>query len=153
MNMSNIDIALDEARRKLDFQAQQIDGLDTKSGIILGADGVLIALFIPIISTHSNLINEILVKIALIPIFISLVLSLVSLSNIKFNNPPNLNRLWSHYVPLEDSSETKLEITKAMISAVSENEKPIKVKSNLWRYSYISLSISIGMLLVLAFIL
>ncbi len=34
--LPSIDIVLDEARRTLDFQFKQLDGLDTKSGIMLG---------------------------------------------------------------------------------------------------------------------
>ena len=35
----SIDIVLDEVRRKLDFQFGQIDGFNTKSGIVLGFAG------------------------------------------------------------------------------------------------------------------
>ena len=64
--LPSIDIVLDEARRKLDFQFEQLDGLNTKSGILLGVAGVIFTLLITsVLDKSSSVYNLILAKIAI----------------------------------------------------------------------------------------
>ena len=145
--LPSIDIVLDEVRRKLDFQFEQIDSLDTKSGILLGITGVLMALLMTNIITQPNLPNLILVKVALIPIFVSLLLSFISIATRKWDKPPQLDRLRSYYIN-QGEDETKLKIIDIVMDAISKNKKPIEEKICLWKWSYSVLALGIGLLAV-----
>jgi hypothetical protein len=145
--LPSIDIVLDEARRKLAFQFKQIDSLDTKSGIVLGINGVLMALLIPSIIGQSDLPNLILVKVALIPIFVSLIIAFISIATRRWDSPPQLERLRSYYIN-QDANDTKLKIIDIMMDAVRKNEKPIEEKICLWRWSYSVLAFGLGLLAV-----
>jgi hypothetical protein len=145
--LPSIDIVLDEVRRKLDFQFEQIDSLDTKSGIILGINGVLMALLITSIVAYPNLPNLVLVKVALAPIFASLLISFISIATRKWDKPPQLDRLRSYYIN-QDANETKLKIVDIVMDAINKNEKPIDEKICLWRWSYSVLAFGLGLLAV-----
>lgn len=69
--LPSIDIVLDEVRRKLDFQFEQLDGIRMKSGIVLGVAGVIFTLLVTnLLGQPSTITNLFLAKIALIPIFL-----------------------------------------------------------------------------------
>jgi len=138
----SIDIVLDEARRKLDFQFQQLDGLDTKSGTLLGINGVLMALLITGVIEYSHQPNIILVKLALAPIFISFILSLISIITRNWDNPPKLKYLRSKYID-KNAVETKLSIIDIFIEAVENNTGRIQFKISLWRLSYVTLALGV----------
>jgi hypothetical protein len=98
-SMPSVEIVLEETRRRLDFQFEQLDSLNTKSGIVLGVAGVIFTLLVTSLLDKTNTVaNLILAKIALIPIFASLVVSFVPMYIIKWSRPPNLERLRSHYL-------------------------------------------------------
>lgn len=144
--LPSVDIVLDEARRKADFQFQQIDGLDTKSGIVLGINGVILALLVADLIEYPNQPHIILIEIVLIPILISLVLSFLSIATIKLFAPPKLDTLRSDYIN-KPANETKLKIIDILSEAISQNAKRIQVKTRLFNFSYIVLAFGIGLLL------
>lgn len=145
---TSINIVLDEVRRKLDFQFEQLDGLDTKSGIVLGVAGVIFTLLVTSMLEQSNITdNTILAKIALAPIFVSLVLSFVPLYIRKWNRPPNIERLRSYYI-VENSEETKLKIIDISMQAIRDNDKLLMRIIRLIKFSYIFLLIGLALLAI-----
>jgi len=146
--LPSIDIVLDEARRRLDFQFEQLDGLSTKSGILLGVAGVIFTLLVTNFLDKSNTIdNLILAKIALVPIFASLVMSFVPIYIIKWNRPPNLDRLRDYYI-VKDPEHSKLNVIDECLKAVEKNQKLLDKLFRLIKYSYILLLIGLVLLAV-----
>lgn len=146
--LPSIDVVLDEARRTIDFQFEQLDGLDTKSGIVLGIAGVILALLVTSLLEQSNtMANSLLVKVALVPIFLSLILSFISICVRKWDKPPQLERLRSHYIT-QPADETKLRIIDISVNAMEKNDKRIKVRVRLLKSSYFVLAIGLGLLAV-----
>jgi uncharacterized protein YacL len=130
---------LDETRRRLDFQFEQLDGLSNKAGIVLGVAGVIFTLLVTklldIFSSTSTLSNLSLAKIALIPIFISLILAFVAIYILKWNRPPNVNRLRDYYI-VKDAGETKLNVIDKCLEGVDINQKLIDKLFRLVKWSY-----------------
>ena len=144
----SIDIVLDETRRTLDSQFQQIDSLDTKSGIVLGIAGVVLTLLITsMFGQTSNIIHSWLIRLALIPIILSLFMSFVSISIRRWKRPPDLERLWSHYKS-QAAEETKLELIKVSKKSVEDNEKNIVQKGRFLKTSYFVLAAGLVILVV-----
>lgn len=146
--LPSIDVVLDEVRRKLDFQFEQIDGVSTKSGIVLGVAGVIFTLLVTnLLSQSSTISNLFLAKIALIPIFVSLVLSFVPIYIIKWDRPPNLNRLRDYYI-VKNIENTKLNVVDKCLEAVDNNQKLISKLFCLIKCSYILLLIGLALLAI-----
>lgn len=146
--LPSIDIVLDEVRRTLDFQFEQLDGLDTKSGIVLGIAGVILALLVTsLLGQSSSVVNSSLVKVALAAIILSLILSFVTIYIRKYNRPPNLERLRSYYISL-DAEETKRNIIDISMDAIQKNEELIHRRVCLVKCSYFILGIGLGLLAV-----
>ncbi len=146
--LPSIDIVLDEVRRKLDFQFEQLDGLSTKSGIALGVAGVIFTLLVTnLLNQSSTIPNLYLAKTALIPIFISLVLSFVPIYIIKWHRPPNLNRLRDYYI-VKKMESTKLNVIDKCLEGVDINQKLIDRLFYLIKCSYILLLIGLALLAV-----
>ena len=146
--LPSIDIVLDEVRRRLDFQFEQLDGLGTKSSIVLGIAGVIFTLLVTNLLGQSNsATNLTLAKIALVPIFISIVLSFVPIYIRKFKRPPNLERLRFHYI-VKDTKETKLKIIDICRKAVKDNEKLLKTIVGLIKCSYVHLVVGFVILAI-----
>jgi len=146
--LPSTDIVLDEVRRTIDFQFEQIDGLDTKSGIVLGIAGVILTLLVTSMLGQSNAIaNSLLVKVALVPMLLSLILSFISISVRKWDKPPQLERLRSHYIT-QPADETKLKIIDISMDAIENNDKRIKTRVCLLKSSYFILAIGLGLLAV-----
>lgn len=146
--LPSIDIVLDEVRRKLDFQFEQLDGLGTKSGIVLGIAGVIFTLLVTNLLGQSNTaINLTLAKIALVPIFISIVLSFVPIYIIKWDRPPNLNRLREYYI-VKDTENTKLNVIDKCLEAVDKNQKLIDNLFLVIKFSHFLLLLGLVLLAV-----
>lgn len=144
----SIDIVLDEARRKLDSQIGQLYALDTKSGIILGIAGVILTLLVTtLLGKQDTAVNSSLIKSALAPIFVSLILSFISITIRTYARPPKLERLRSRYIS-KDTKETKKFLIAALLNGVNNNEKLIGTRMRLVKYSYVALAIGVGILVV-----
>ncbi len=143
--LPSINIVLDEVRRRLDFQFEQLDGLNTKSGIVLGVAGVIFTLLVTnLLDKSSTVDNLILAKIALVPIFASLVISFVPIYIINWDRPPNVERLRSHYI-VEDFENTQLNIIDKCLEAIENNEKLLKKLVRLIKCSYFLLLIGLAL--------
>ena len=148
IELPSIGIVLEEARRRLDFQFDQLDGLSTKSGIVLGVAGVIFTLLVMSLLGESSIeANLVLAKVALIPIFASLVVSFVPIYIIKWHRPPNVERLREHYI-VEDVETTQLNIIDKCLEAIENNEKLLKNLARLIKCSYFLLLIGLASLAV-----
>ena len=146
--LPSIDIVLDEVRRTLDFQFEQLDGMDTKSGIVLGIAGVVLTLLVTsLLGLSDAAANSLLVKVALAPILLSLILSFILISVRKWDKPPQLERLRSHYIA-EPADETKLKVIDISMEAIEKNDKRIKTRVRLLKSSYFILAVGLGLLAV-----
>ena len=146
--LPSIDIVLDETRRSLDFQFDQLDGLVTKSGIVLGVAGIIFTLLVTHLLDQSGTTpNPYLSRTALILIFESLLLSFVPIYIIKWHRPPNLNRLRDYYI-VKDVGTTKLNVIDKCLEAVDSNRKLIDKLIRLIKCSYIILLIGLILLAV-----
>lgn len=145
--LPSIDIVLDEVRRTLDFQFEILDGLVTKSGIVLGISGVILALLVTSLIEQSGLANLLLVKVAFVPFLLSMIISFISISIGKWDKPPHLKRLRSHYIS-EPANETKLKIIDIVRDAIEKNDDGIKMRIRLWKSSYFILVIGLALLTV-----
>ena len=142
----SLDICLEEARRNVDFQMNQIDGLDSKSGIFLGIAGVIFTLLITsLIQTNSSqtiLPHSIFIKIALIPILLSIIAAFIALLLHNYSRPPKLEELWNRYLHSE-SERTKKDVATKIVAAVKENDNAINQKALWIKTSYFALGVGI----------
>ncbi|MGD0794704.1 MAG: hypothetical protein ABR958_03810 [Dehalococcoidales bacterium] len=146
--LPSIDIVLDEARRRLDFQFEQLDGLNNKSGILLGVAGVIFTLLVTNLLDKSHTAdNLVLAKTALVPIFVSLVMSFVPMYIITWDRPPNLDRLRDYYI-VQDTEHSKLNVIDECLRAVDKNQKLLDKLFRLIKYSYILLLIGLALLAI-----
>jgi len=147
----SIDIVLDEARRALDFQFKQLDGLDTKSGMMLGIAGVVITLLVSTLIGMPDLNNSLLVKIigAIIGVTlsISLILSYVNLRIGKWNKPPEIDTLIKDYAS-KDLHTTKCKIVGTIQEAIQKNDKLLEERFFLYKRSYTVLFIGLVMVII-----
>lgn len=138
-DLPSIDIVLNEARRALDFQFEQLNSLDTKSGIVLGTVGVIITLFasalinMPVLSDSCAII--IVVVTISIMLFTSLLLSYINLRISKWHKPPDLEVLIKEYAS-KDPYKTKCKIIGTMNKAIKENEELRQRRIYLYKWSY-----------------
>ena len=137
--LPSIDIVLDETRRTLDFQFEQLDGLDTKSGVILGIAGVVITLLITALVEKPDFFGEvwlkILVALVVIVLFVSLFLSYRNIRISKWSKPPEIMTLRTDYI-VKDIQETKLKTMDTMLTAIKENDKILDRRIYLFKCSY-----------------
>ena len=135
----SIDIVLDEARRTLDFQFEQLDALDIKSGILLGIAGVVITVLVSAAigmpDLRDSLIAKIMVSFIAVTLFISLILSYLNLRIGKWHKPPELKVLIKDYVS-KDSHTTKCKLICTIQQAVEENEELVTRRFFLYSRSY-----------------
>lgn len=154
--LPSIDIVLDEARRTLDFQFEQHEGLDTKSGIILGIAGVIISLLvtasIAIPDLTGSLFAKIMVGIIGVTLSISLILSYRTLRIEKWNKPPEIDTLIRDYLS-KDSHDTKCKIIGTIQKAVKENDELLKKRLYFYKRSYNILFAGLAVVIISVIIL
>ena len=132
------------------IQFEQIDGLDTKSGIVLGIAGVILALLVTTLLGRQDAVTNsspILIKVALAPISISLILSFLAISLTKFAGPIKLERLRDYYMH-EDAEKTKKNLIDGYLRAINKNKTLIGKKIRLAQWSHVILAIGLGVLVV-----
>jgi hypothetical protein len=149
--LPSIDVVLEEARRTLDFQFEQLDALDTKSGILLGIAGVVITLLVSASIGKPDLMDSLIAKIVgtfiAVTLFISLILSYWNLRIGKYHKPPELGVLIKDYLS-KDSRTTKYKLIGTMQGAVEENEKLLQRRFFLYERSYNILFAGLALLTV-----
>lgn len=146
--LPGIDIVLDEARRKLDFQFERLNRLNTKSSMLLGIAAVILTLLVTtLLGKQDTVGNSLLIKVALAPIFTSLILSYLTVSISEYDRPPKLERLREHYIS-KDAEKTKIRIIDISIDAIQKNEGLIEKKVRLIKWSYVIFAMGLGILVV-----
>jgi hypothetical protein len=146
--LPSIDIVLDEVRRKLDFQFEQLDGLAIKAGIVLGVAGVIFTLLVTnLLSQPSISLNLYLAKVALIPIILALVLAFIAIYILTWDRPPKLERLRDYYI-VKDAQVTKLNVIDKCLEAIEKNKKLMDRLFFLVKCSYFLLLIGFVLLAV-----
>jgi hypothetical protein len=141
----SLDTVLEEARRRLYFQFTQINGFNAKNGIVLGIAGIMFTLLITyILDNINNEVSLILPEIALIPIFISIILSFIVIFICNYwKIAPRLDELrdnCDNYID-KPPENTKLNIHNDYIKAIETNEIFINKISNIINTSHIFLLI------------
>lgn len=146
--LESIDVVLDEVRRKIDFQFQQLDGLAIKAGIVLGVAGVIFTLIVTnLLSQPSITLNLYLAKIALLPIILALVLAFIAIYVLTWDRPPKLERLRDYYI-VKDVKVTKLNVIDKCLEAIEKNKKLMDRLFSLVKCSYFLLLIGFVLLAV-----
>jgi len=149
---SSIDEILNEARRALDFQFDVQDGLDTKSGILLGIAGVVITLMVTALIGTPSLLDRIMSVIIVFVFFMSLLLSYRNIRIRDWQKPPDIEALIKEYEH-EDAHITKCRLAGTIQDAIKKNETILKKRIRLFKYSYNLLFIGLVMLVVALIIL
>ncbi len=146
-DLPSIDVVLEEVRRKLDFQFEQLNSLDIKASVVLGVAGVVLTIVLTSLLSGqlAGGTNLQLAKTALVIIFVALALSIVKLWIKKYHRPPKLDRLRFHYI-VEDSEVTKLRIIDISLRDIDDNDKTLNWQIWLVRCSYIILSLGLVLL-------
>ena len=144
----SLNIVFEEARRKIDSQLGQIDGLDNKAGTVLAVAGVVLTLLITsLVANPDGMLNEPLFKIIIPLILLSLIVSFISIVIRHYHTPPKLERLWSYYI-YEDTEKTQKNIVRILVKAVRQNEAIIKKRIFLWKFSYYLLGVGLAILAI-----
>jgi len=147
-SLTSLDVTLEEVRRRIDFQFEQIDGLVTKSGIVLGVAGVIFTLLVTnLLGDSSEIVDLIIARIALIPIFIALVLSFIPIYVMRWDRPPDLNRLRDYYI-VKDKRITKLNVIDKCLEAIDNNKRLVDNLFRLIKCSYILLFLGLMVLAI-----
>ena len=149
--LPSIDLVLDETRKRLDLQFEQINTLDTKASIALASSGLVLAAFLAALQSEN--VTEIGNYLCLTIIVIALILSALAFAVVglwikKYERPPKPERLRDYYI-VKDSDYTKLHIIDISLKAIVNNHARLARKILFIKYSFVSLSIGAAILAVL----
>lgn len=149
--LPSIDLVLDETRKRLDLQFEQINNLDTKASIALAASGVVLAAFLA--ALQSETISDIRNYLCLTIIVVTLILSALAFAVVglwikKYERPPKPERLRDYYI-VKDDNYTKLHIIDAGLEAIEYNHSRLVWKIRVIKFSFVTLSIGVAILAVL----
>ena len=141
MTPKGIEYAHEAASKAYDDQMQWIDALDTKAGILMAADGVIVSLVLTADSvlTRAPILVAVVITIAL---FISLVMALISFSTRAYETAPDIERLLQQMQHLDDGG-LKWIALEGLSNALEVNESKVDRKSG-----YLFLS-AMGLLLAI----
>lgn len=134
----------------LDQQMIRTEKLDAVSGIMLGLTGLLLALILIIIlRCPDQTINLLIIRVALIPTILSLLLSFICVSIRKFVQAPRLEQLRAYYIA-GDVEATKRNIIEIYSAGIPQNERIIRLRKTLVEWSIAIVTVSMIMLFILA---
>lgn len=143
--LPSVDVVLEEARRKLDFQFNQLDSLDTKASIVLGSAGVILMLLLTavlVVDRYMGFTLE-LAKASFILVSVAIILSVIKLWVRTYQRPPHLDWLRRYYI-VKNPNETKLKMIDSLLKAISYNDEILNKQSSLVKCSYVFLLIGLG---------
>jgi uncharacterized protein YacL len=149
---SSIDEILNEARRALDFQFDVQDGLDTKSGILIGIAGVVITLMVTSLIGTPSLLTRIIAVIIVLVFFVSLILSYRNIRIRDWQKPPDIDALIKEYEH-EDAHTTKCKLTGTIQLAIKKNQTIHEKRIQLYKWSYKILFFGLVLLAIAVIIL
>lgn len=142
-----ITYAHEAASTVYDEQMRWIDSLDTKAGILMAADGVIISLVMTpgSVLSRAPTVAGIMMATAL---FLSLVLALLAFSTRRYEVAPDIDRLIQQMQHLDDSA-LKWVALEGLAHAVAVNESKVDSKAG---YLFLSaLGLLVAILLFAAF--
>jgi len=154
-SQQSVDLVLEEVRRRLDFQFEQMDSYQFKASIVLGISGVILTTMFMVFSNDAVLIVLNLesmtifgiiiksYKIAWIPLFISILLAFIIIWVRKYDRPPSLDHLRKYYLN-KNEDETKLKIIDICIEAFHKNERRLNIQATLLQIAYVFVLIGLG---------
>ena len=119
--------AHEAASKSYDDQMQWIDALDTKAGILMAADSVIVSL----VMTPDSVLTRAPIPVAVVitfALFWSLVLALLAFSTRRYEIAPDIDRLLQQMQHLDDNS-LKWIALEGLANALEVNES--KVTRNL----------------------
>lgn len=151
-NPRSIDEILNEARRALDFQFEVQDGLDTKSGILIGIAGVVITLMVTALIGTPPLLTRIMAVIIVLVFFVSLFLSYRNIRIREWQKPPDIEALIKEYEH-EDAHTTKCRLAGTIHDAIKKNQIILEKRIQLYKHSYKVLFIGLVLLAIAVIIL
>jgi uncharacterized protein YacL len=149
---SSIDEILNEARRALDFQFESQDGLDTKSGILIGIAGVVITLMVTELIRTPSLLTRIMAIIIVLVFFVSLLYSYMNIRIRDWQKPPDIDALIKEYEH-EDAHTTKCKLSGTIQLAIKKNQIIFEKRIELYKRSYKVLFIGLVLLAIAMIIL
>jgi len=133
--LAGVTVLFDLMREQIADQQKQVDTLDTKASVILGAAAVLagttVTLFPGLLSSHATILTDIRIWWlipALIVVFVCLVIAAsLAFTVRRYKYVPNPQALYDEY---RDKSEffIKARVFTAMVAASKENEARIQRK-------------------------
>lgn len=139
LGLPSLGLVYEEAKYVLNIQLDQIDKLDTKAGLILGAGGVILTILLgegSPVATSGTLINGVLLAGGLL-ITLSLFFAIWALRVRHYTITPNPYVMRTEYVgrPLE---AVKLQVLDNLVGAYQKNDGLIESKAKsvrrAWRF-------------------
>lgn len=136
--------------RALDAQVDQIKGIDTKAGLVLGASGVILAVLVgpSWVQDHTKT-TTVLLALALGAFSFASACAVAAIWPRRVDIPPNPTRLFDEYLTRPEA-ETLHEVVKRQVDVYETNESAIGTKSTTLKYSALSFMAGIALLGILA---
>ncbi len=141
----SLDIAFEEAKRVLDFQFSQIDGLDTKASILLGFSGVLLPVFLtalPSMLRYIDLTTQAMAVGTLVSLSFSAIVAIIAITLKVYSNAPTVESLLEKYLAWQEK-HTKYHLLHEFKRVFAHNSDMIRPKIRFVRWSLVLLEIGI----------
>jgi hypothetical protein len=145
----SLDLIFDEARRQLKLQNRRIHSVDGKMATIGGFTGVILGIAITKQFLDTHCLG--LLKTGIIFLTSSLIFSLCASFPKKYREDPNSKVLEEDYIE-KDEATTKRQILSNYNESYVENEKILKNKVLLGKFSIITLIIGLLFIIINFFI-
>lgn len=125
----SLDLLYSETKRAFDAQHDQIDKLDAKIGLVLGASGIMLAVLFDnaVGGQERRDLTDVLLSLAVVGVAVSAVCSLVALWVRTFGQVPHPRKVAEHGISA-DESVTKADLLAGFIKSYCANEAAVKGK-------------------------
>ncbi len=151
----NLDLAYEEAKRILDFQFGQIDGLDAKASVLIASSGVLITIFLTAASSNMFRASDSLtvggVTIAFLGALMSAIFAVIAFHVKTYSNAPSIKSLIEKYLGWEDEKNAKYHLLFEYKRMFDHNFEMIQPKTQRIRFSLYSFEVSIAISVLVFF--
>ncbi len=137
---NTIDLIYNEAKDSLNILIQSIDGLNTKTSILIGFIGVILSTILGFSYSNYCLFVD-----GLVLLFVALFLCVYSFRVENYRKDPNLKALWDNYSE-KDSKTIKKQLIANFIESYDETEAKINKKVKYINWSIIFLFLGLILL-------
>jgi len=141
MNIETLKIIYESVKEQLNLQIQLIDSLDTKAGVLIGFNGIILSIML-------TLYNKVFIPLFIVGVIfflVSMLIAYMGYKTEKFRRDPDPKKLRIKY-----SSKTVREITEVlidnMIASFEENSNKIKQKAGFINKGFIASEMGILLL-------